>query len=411
MKKKTNDNVSAKTHFLSAKCPHCGATLTIENGIDSFFCQYCGTRLILANQSAEAIKAKAAKQKQEHRENMTDKVINHFNEIAARRAAEKERQRKYSKRAAIFSLIFFLIGVGLFFAYSNMQKKQSQSEEADLQLQLELIEEDINSGDYDKALVKANNLFYTSGYSQDVKKKWDNTRATLIKQIEEAKEAELDKQRHEPTESETFTDVLPDDTVEDDYEDSLEDNTGDVPEDVNENSNDEYQQVNPTDQLTALPEKTSSISTNYAETAAGDENSKKSSSNDIIHSIEFSDSYSAKRAHYTTRYYISYDRKEMISYTTGRDHGNSVNKRETYQLEISDENDGKIIRWYDSTGSLCSAYIKVEGNKVYWYGIDGKLNKTYDISTKPIAIDNSTQNTKDNHLPEYKPIEDILPLD
>ena len=400
-----------KANFVSAICPHCGATLKIEKGIDSFSCPHCSTRLILAKLNDEKIKANATRQKIEHREKTPYNVIDYFNERSTRKAAERERQRKYAMKVAVFGLSFFVMGSAFLILHSNMREKQSRSEEADLKLQLEIIEKDISNGDYDAALVKANNLIYTTGYSQDVKRKWDNTRTTLVEQIGEAKKTELEKQQHEPTESETITDVLPDDTVEDVYEDSLEDDTGDVPEDANENPNNEYQQEIPTDQLTALPEKTSSISTNYAETAAGDENSKKSSSNDIIHSIEFSDSYSAKRAHYTTRYYISYDRKEMISYTTGRDHGNSVNKRETYQLEISDENDGKIIRWYDSTGSLCSAYIKVEGNKVYWYGIDGKLNKTYDISTKPIAIDNSTQNTKDNHLPEYKPIEDILPLD
>lgn len=45
--------------FHQLKCPNCGATLTIENDIDTFFCQYCGTKLIADGQSDVAIRAKA----------------------------------------------------------------------------------------------------------------------------------------------------------------------------------------------------------------------------------------------------------------------------------------------------------------------------------------------------------------
>ena len=40
-------------------CPNCGASLNIENGIDTFFCTYCGTKLISDGQSDVAIRAKA----------------------------------------------------------------------------------------------------------------------------------------------------------------------------------------------------------------------------------------------------------------------------------------------------------------------------------------------------------------
>ena len=381
MKKKTNDNVSAKTHFLSAKCPHCGATLTIENGIDSFFCQYCGTRLILANQSAEAIKAKAAKQKLEHRENMADKVINHFNEIAARRAAEKERQRKYSKRAAIFSLIFFLIGVGLFFAYSNMQKKQSQSEEADLQLQLELIEEDINSGDYDKALVKANNLFYTSGYSQDVKKKWDNTRATLIKQIEEAKEAELDKQEQELVESDSDTVTPTPDVYEEAYKETHEHSFGYL----NGEPDDEYQLADFPEQYPAQLEENTDTDV--------DSGSSKPINVDAYHfDVCFVDnSINTKRGHLADINFIDYEHKVMIVQNTGRDHGKNVNSiTAVYLLDVSEKDDGtKILRWYNDDGELSQGYYEIVGNKVYYYNSNGELVDTHSAaSVSSSGLDN-----------------------
>ena len=84
----------AQTKFVPATCPQCGASLEIEDGIDSFFCKFCGGKVVLTNQNAETLKAKTAIKKFEHREKMTDKVIGHLNERAVRKADEKEKQRK-----------------------------------------------------------------------------------------------------------------------------------------------------------------------------------------------------------------------------------------------------------------------------------------------------------------------------
>ena len=40
-------------------CPKCGGTLEIEDGLDTFFCKYCGNKIIIAGQSDAAYKAKA----------------------------------------------------------------------------------------------------------------------------------------------------------------------------------------------------------------------------------------------------------------------------------------------------------------------------------------------------------------
>ena len=44
---------------IKLSCPQCGAALEIENGIDIFFCKYCGARVILNDQSDEVVKSKA----------------------------------------------------------------------------------------------------------------------------------------------------------------------------------------------------------------------------------------------------------------------------------------------------------------------------------------------------------------
>ncbi|MGN7385509.1 hypothetical protein [Sporosarcina sp. SAFN-015] len=45
-----------KAHTL--KCTNCNAALEIEDGIDTFFCKYCGHKMILEELSEASINAK-----------------------------------------------------------------------------------------------------------------------------------------------------------------------------------------------------------------------------------------------------------------------------------------------------------------------------------------------------------------
>lgn len=41
------------------KCPNCNANLEVENDLDTFFCKYCGSKLIVTGRDEAVIKAKA----------------------------------------------------------------------------------------------------------------------------------------------------------------------------------------------------------------------------------------------------------------------------------------------------------------------------------------------------------------
>lgn len=84
--------------FHQLKCPNCGATLNVDNGLDTFFCQYCGTKLISDGQSDVAIRAKA-------------------DIILADKALEKEKlQQEYEERTRKLDLALeakeFLLVIG-----------------------------------------------------------------------------------------------------------------------------------------------------------------------------------------------------------------------------------------------------------------------------------------------------------
>lgn len=52
---------------------------------------------------------------------------------------------------------------------------------------------DIKNEDYEEAYVKANSLYYTSDWSNEIKNKWDNTKKSVIEQIEKAEKKNSNK--------------------------------------------------------------------------------------------------------------------------------------------------------------------------------------------------------------------------
>ena len=54
-------------------CPNCGASLEVEDGLDTFFCKYCGYKILLQGQSKAAYDAKVRVKHMEHKERLQDK--------------------------------------------------------------------------------------------------------------------------------------------------------------------------------------------------------------------------------------------------------------------------------------------------------------------------------------------------
>ena len=85
--------------FVQMKCPSCGANLEVENGLDSFYCKYCGTKIILSGQSSAAYVAKTASQ-----------IANRLLDQREAAREEKRREEEENRKAAMK----FLIGLTIF---------------------------------------------------------------------------------------------------------------------------------------------------------------------------------------------------------------------------------------------------------------------------------------------------------
>lgn len=82
--------------FIQLKCPNCQATLDAEDTLDTIFCKYCGTRIVVADQSKDIIEAKTKLK-------MADKQLEMEKE---KNRAEIEKKKIDSKDTLNFFLVY-----------------------------------------------------------------------------------------------------------------------------------------------------------------------------------------------------------------------------------------------------------------------------------------------------------------
>lgn len=87
--------------FVQMKCPNCGADLEVENSIDSFYCKYCGTKILVEGQSKHVVNAKAKLR-------MMDKLGDMQKEFHRAREEKARREAKEAKKVAIWIAVIFL---------------------------------------------------------------------------------------------------------------------------------------------------------------------------------------------------------------------------------------------------------------------------------------------------------------
>lgn len=174
-------------------CPNCGASLDVEDGIDTFFCKYCGYKIMLQGQSKAAYEAKVRVKHMEHKERIQDKKN-------AQERYRMESARKEQKWVLI--VCFGILGaiMALCLIISAVGNAGTKKQEQELQAIVDEIMIDIENEDFAAAYVKANSLYWDDSWTSEGEDKWDATRKEIIQQIEEAEKAATGSSSHEPTE-------------------------------------------------------------------------------------------------------------------------------------------------------------------------------------------------------------------
>lgn len=178
-----------KMHAL--RCPNCDGNIEVEDGLDIFFCKYCGYKIVLEGQSDEAYRAKTRIKDMEHDERMRDKKYAH-----ERYKIETKNKKESHETKIIFLVVVAFILV--FTLYFEGEKHSSNKQERDLQMLVEEIQVDIQNEEFDNAYIKAQSIKYTAGWSSEIEDKWDNTRKEVINRIIESEKEATGKSTHKP---------------------------------------------------------------------------------------------------------------------------------------------------------------------------------------------------------------------
>ena len=179
-------------------CPFCGSNQLIEKDIDLFLCDHCKSEFII---------------------NRDKHVINYKKRIAELEAENKRlhmkldaslKQRKmafenakYERKSGIIRtliesmgrdgiigivslLILFTVAISSSFNITSSTKRHEENVKH-LESVVQQIQDDIDAGRYDEALIKTESI-RGNNYSHEDDKRWDNTRNKLVKDINDAKE-------------------------------------------------------------------------------------------------------------------------------------------------------------------------------------------------------------------------------
>lgn len=201
--------------MIALNCPSCNGELEVEDGLDTFFCKYCGSKIILDGQSDAAYRAKTIIKKMEHSERMADKKYQHDEHMTDKKHQHEKykiEQKKKQERSKIITGILIALAcvIGYFVfveGFFGSMERKSIKQEQELQQLVEEIMEDIDNEAFDVAYIKAQSIKHTEPWSDEVEEKWEKTRKEVINQIIEAEKKATGKSTHEP-EKEGFFDKL-----------------------------------------------------------------------------------------------------------------------------------------------------------------------------------------------------------
>lgn len=97
--------------MIPVKCPQCGADLTIEEGRQSLYCQYCGAKVIVQNENEHiyhTIDDAAVKQAE------TDRIVKLKQmELAEKKESAREKYKSFKIKLSIILGIIAIVSIGI----------------------------------------------------------------------------------------------------------------------------------------------------------------------------------------------------------------------------------------------------------------------------------------------------------
>lgn len=175
------------------KCPECRGNLEIETGLTVCYCKYCGAQITL-EEDEMTIRARARQKEMDHESDMRNKEYSHESDMRDKEYSHEIKKIKIEKKEKRLSEMwpFLMMGVIILLCFGGIafgdigQKIQENKLEKTVSEVMELID----AGEYDEAYVKAQSIYWDSGWTSEPEEKWNTMRESLLETILEAKLAD-----------------------------------------------------------------------------------------------------------------------------------------------------------------------------------------------------------------------------
>ena len=196
------------------KCPYCGARLVPERGLSTFFCQYCGGRIQVDDSDKRNIELRKMEHEETIRqlENAHDsRTMDHIERVqAAANSQERYRMRNKNRggfgKGCLTVILALIVGfvvltiIGIVLSNRGLRSIDSDdlSDAEKLARHYKEVERltgieqevlaDIEKGDYNHALAKANTIHYTLPEYMGIGvygslRQWENRREEIVRSI------------------------------------------------------------------------------------------------------------------------------------------------------------------------------------------------------------------------------------
>lgn len=152
----SNSNVEQKSRIeaVSINCPKCGGEIQTVDGLDTFFCMYCGNKVVLSGMSDASYDAKVRSKKIDQEERMQAKTYSHQKEMFKLKEEKERRDEKFLKWWIIVCCgLLFLPAVGLWLHDLIPQMKEKR-----IVKELQKIDESVDELVGDKEYAEAEKL-------------------------------------------------------------------------------------------------------------------------------------------------------------------------------------------------------------------------------------------------------------
>ena len=186
---------------VSTNCPNCGTPIDLDIDHLAQFCSSCGSKIVLDVETIQQLLI--AKEETKRAQMDADKQVKLAQMHSEEKAKQWERQEKSNTRSFLRNnaakiiaasgilLVIIISFIALAVSSYSTDHMWDDDEAAHEELVEELedledeIEEAIEDGDYDHALILANKLRMDDGWSSEETKSWNEKREEYIRIIKE----------------------------------------------------------------------------------------------------------------------------------------------------------------------------------------------------------------------------------